>query len=91
MTKVESEDLSMDILMEIHKCMECDVLSKHMIRANQLNLEVANHLLDKEPDNLSFDFQKAAKDVRNIDKIKQDYLFKKFERFDVYELSLIHI
>ena len=85
MTKVESEELSMDILMEIHKCMECDVLSKHMIRANQLNLEVANHLLDKEPDNLSFDFQKAAKDVRNIDKIKQDYLFKKFERFDVYE------
>ena len=84
MTGFGYEDLSMDTLMEIHECMGCEVLAKHMIRANQLNLEFGNLLLDEEANNIEFDFDKLKERVADIDERKRENLIGKLNGFDVY-------
>ena len=84
MTNFGYEDLSMDTLMEIHECMGCEVLAKHMIRANQLNLEFGNLLLGGEANNTEFDFDKLKERAANIDDSKREFLVEKLNDFDVY-------
>ena len=84
MTNSGYEDLSMDTLMELHECMGCEVLAKHMIQVNKLNLEIGNFLLGEKSNNIEFDFKELNERAANIDDSKRDLLVEKLNNFDVY-------
>jgi len=85
MKTTESVAPSIEDLIAIHACMECEVLVRHMAHTSQFTMEIANYLTDKSFDNLEFDFANMEGIKGNIDDDKADILFEMLENFYVYE------
>ena len=87
----ETKASSMDELRAVHECMGCSVLAENMAYVSQHNLSLGNHILDKKPYNLEFEFKNMVENssmfLENIDEGKTTYMLEQLQSLSIYDAS----